>query len=213
MRKLKYPKRGHFLNSQAAAISSNVIFQGLRYMSMGEKIFKLSITMIFGLIFFAIIDNLFLSISLGHLLNFIVNGQGMVLGRYLKENHTLRKTEICNFLHFINSKINHYPIKDVLIFGSFCRGSMRSSSDLDIRIYHDTDFFSSLNAYYFAMSLRFIGLIKRFPIDVFCFSDVSFLDKMDKSETPFYMQGNSTVKQLYSGSSNYLSGIDKLIVS
>ena len=85
MRKVKYKNKSiifNLLNSRIAVLISNVVFQGLMYMSLGEKIYKLSITFMLALWVNMIAGNIFYSLVVGHVLNYIINGQFYVVYRY-----------------------------------------------------------------------------------------------------------------------------------
>ena len=96
----------------------------------------------------------------------------------------MSRDDLDDFISLVEKYIKIFKPLDVLVIGSFCRGKMSKTSDLDMRIYHKNDFISSLKAYMMATVLRFIGLWIKFPIDIFCFSDLKFLDKISKDEIP-----------------------------
>ncbi|MBT5491039.1 hypothetical protein HOK00_01655 [bacterium] len=179
-------------------------------MSLGEKIYKLSMTLAFALIVYVFLDNILSSIIIGHLLNYILNGQFYVVFRYLSSKQTMSKEDLDEYIGLIEKYIKIYKPLDVLVIGSFCRGKMSKTSDLDIRLYHKNDFQSSLKAYLMATTLRFIGLWIKFPIDIFCFSDISFLDKISKDEIPVNFLRNDNILEKYTSSVNYKEQIDKL---
>lgn len=187
MPKLKY-KDSNFINkilsSRIVVFTSNIIFQGMRYMSMGEKLYKISLTIIMILLIDLIVSNLLISFIVAHLFNYILNGQYYVVFRYLSSKQVMSKKDLDEYLLLIKKEMIKANVKDILIIGSFCRGKMSRTSDLDIRIYHDSSFIASLKAYFFATKLRFYGLIMKFPIDVYCFSDLRFMDKIRKDENP-----------------------------
>lgn len=187
MPKLKYKNNSiidKLLSSKIIVFSSNIVFQGMRYMSLGEKIYKISITIILFLLLNLVISNFIFSIILAHLLNYILNGQYYVVFRYLSSKQVMSKKDLDEYLALIKKEMLNAEVKDILIIGSFSRGKMSGTSDLDIRIYHENTFKASIKAYFFATRLRFYGLIMKFPIDVYCFSDLKFMDKIRKDENP-----------------------------
>jgi predicted nucleotidyltransferase len=213
MPKIKYKNKSflsYVLSLRVVVLLSNIIFQGIRYMSLGEKIYKLSMTLAFALIVYVFLDNILSSIIIGHLLNYILNGQFYVVFRYLSSKQTMSKEDLDEYIGLIEKYIKIYKPLDVLVIGSFCRGKMSKTSDLDIRLYHKNDFQSSLKAYLMATTLRFIGLWIKFPIDIFCFSDISFLDKISKDEIPVNFLRNDNILEKYTSSVNYKEQIDKL---
>ena len=121
--------------------------------------------------------------------------------------------DLISYVALINKLIKIASPKDILIIGSFARGKMSKSSDLDIRLYHDSSFFNSLKAYFMATLLRFFGLFMRFPIDIFCFSDLQFLDKISVKEVPVNFLKDNNILKKYPTSKNYNEHIETLIVS
>ncbi|MDB4792974.1 hypothetical protein OAG91_01970, partial [bacterium] len=97
--------------------------------------------------------------------------------------------------------------------GSFCRGIMSKSSDLDLRIFHDPGFANSLRAYYFASTLRLKGLLLRFPVDVYCFSNLEFLNKLEKSEVPVSYTGSKRIQERYSNPKNFKDTLRELRIT
>lgn len=187
MPKLKYKEKSilnSILSSRIVVFTSNIIFQGMRYMSIGERLYKISISIIFTILLNLIFNNIIISFIVAHLLNYIFNGQYYVVFRYLSSKQVMSRKDLDEYLNLMKEEMTNKNIKDILIIGSFSRGKMSSTSDLDIRIYHNTNLIDSLKAYFFATKLRFYGLIMKFPIDVYCFSNLKFLDKIRKDENP-----------------------------
>jgi len=213
MSKVKYKEDKiiyKLLNNKIVVFLSNFIFQGIRYMSFGEKIYKISITILFAFVFHFVIQNWIIDLFLGHLINYIFNGQFYVVYRYLTSNEVITKEKLLDFINEIESNIKFFKPFDVLIIGSFSRSKMSKTSDLDIRIYHDNNFVSSLKAYIMATKLRFLGLVKQFPIDVYCFSDMKFMDKIRKDEVPVNFLKNKEVLKKYPSSPNIKEHLKKL---
>ena len=206
MSKLKYKDTNiltKVLNLKLIVLVSNIVFQGIRYMSFGERIYKIAITILLALFVNGYIGNIFVSVVIGHLLNYILNGQFYVVFRYLSSKRTMSRKDLNEYVELLEKAIGLFKPKDILVIGSFCRGKMGKSSDLDIRLYHKDDFISSISAYIMATYLRFMGLILKFPIDIFCFSDLKFLDKLDKNEVPVNFLKNHKILKKYPTSVNY----------
>ena len=136
-------------------------------------------------------------------MNYIANGQFYVVYRYLSSNQTMSREDLDKYIRLIEKYIKIFKPLDVLVIGSFCRGKMGKTSDLDIRLYHKNDLASSLKAYIMATLLRFIGLWVKFPIDIFCFSNLNFLEKIDKEEIPVNFSENKQFLIKYPTSTNY----------
>jgi len=200
MPKIKYKDKNilkQILSYSWVVLLSNLIFQGIRYMSFGEKIYKISITLILGLIFNLILNNIFISLAIAHFFNYILNGQFYVVFRYLSSKQVMSRKDLDEYIEFMKKEMTKFEILDLLVIGSFCRGKMSSTSDLDIRIFHKSDIISSLKAYLMATKLRYYGLLYKFPIDVYCFSDLSFLDKIKKDEIPVNFLKNKDFLKKY----------------
>lgn len=215
MPKIKYKDKNfasYLLSYRLIVLASNVVFQGIRYMSLGERLYKISITVFFAILINFVIDNFFISFIIGHLFNYILNGQFYVVFRYLSSKQVMSRVHLDKYIKIIERNIATFKPLDVLATGSFCRGEMSRHSDLDLRIYHSNDFISSLRAYIMATTLRFIGLWKRFPIDVYCCSDLVFFDKLDKIEIPVNFLQNVEFLEKYPTSSNYKIHIEGLIL-
>lgn len=216
MTKKKYSGKGFLkkiLNLKIIVFLSNFIFQGITYMSFGEKIYKISITLLFSLPFYFLNQNIYSSIMIGHLINYILNGQFYVVFRYLSSKRTMSYNDLKDYLKLINKLTKIFSPKDILIIGSFSRGKMNKSSDLDIRLFHDSSFINSIKAYFMATLLRACGLIMKFPIDIFCFSDLKFLDKINLNEVPVNFLNHEMILNKYPTSNNYKKHIETLIIN
>jgi hypothetical protein len=194
-------------------LGRNIIFQGILYMSLGEKLYKVLITLLLALLFNAVCDNFLTSIIFGHLLNYILNGQFYVVHRFVDSSASMKKDDLVNYFLFVDKAINMFRPLDVLIIGGYSRGIIKRTSDLDMRIYHSNTVLGSTKAYLMATVLRFHGLITRFPIDVFCFSKLDFLDKIRDDEIPINFRKNHKILQKYPLSKNYRLQMDKIIYS
>ncbi|OLQ76112.1 hypothetical protein BIT28_19045 [Photobacterium proteolyticum] len=203
MAKIKYARRGllyAILNLKIMVLLSNVLFQGARYMEFGELLYKLSITIFLSTaLYFSGLD-VFFSICLGHVGNYIFNGQFFVVYRYLFASKVLTKSKVEYVLDCCSNLSDSKHIRDVLFIGSLCRNTLKESSDIDIRIFHNSGLISSLFAYCQATKLRFLGLIYRVPVDVFCFSNLSFLNKIDEREVPLHINREREFMAMYPNS-------------
>lgn len=150
---------------------------------------------------------------IGHLINYILNGQFYVVFRYLSSKRTMSYNNLKDYLKLINKLTKIFSPKDILIIGSFSRGKMNKSSDLDIRLFHDSSFINSIKAYFMATLLRACGLIMKFPIDIFCFSDLKFLDKINLNEVPVNFLNHEMILNKYPTSNNYKKHIETLIIN
>ena len=194
-------------------LGRNIIFQGILYMSLGEKFYKISITLLLALFLSTVFDNFVISIICGHVLNYVLNGQFYVVHRYVDSSASMKKDDLANYFLFVEKAINIFNPLDVLIIGGFSRGIIKRTSDLDVRIYHSNTVLGSTKAYLMATVFRFHGLVTRFPIDVFCFSNLDFLDKIREDEIPINFIKNQKILEKYPLSKNYRLQMDKIIYS
>jgi len=195
--KKKYKSCGSILNHPAATVASYFVFQGMRYMTIGERSFKLALTLVFSLPFIAFGCDLLVSMLIAHGLNFLINGQIPVLMRYVVSDVGLTRRKVESALQKISSTARYWGVKDVLVFGSFSRFQMKSSSDLDLRMYHRPDPLSSVLAYCYAVYLRIWANWNFVPIDLYCFTDPVFLDRMRKDEAPALLLDSEEMQQKY----------------
>lgn len=200
MPKLKFSDKSivaRVLNIRALVLLSNIVFQGIRYMSFGERIYKIVLSLLLSVPCYLLIGDFLVAIACGHSINYIFNGQFFVAFRYLSSKQVMSKIDLIRFIKLIEGLARKFAVLDVLFIGSFCRGRMSSTSDLDIRIYHKSDLISCVKTYLMASLLRFYGLLYKFPIDVFCFSDMGFLNKISEDETPSNLLHNDDFKNKY----------------
>ena len=200
--KKKYKSTGiiyQILNYRILVIFAGFTFQGIRYMELGEKMYKIGLTIFFAGFIYYITEQLLFSLFLGHLINFLVNGQLFVLSRYISNKQTMNKKKLLWAINVIYNNARSNRIKDILFFGSFSRGKMSSLSDLDVRVYHSGGL-SSILTYIMATKLRLIFFLGQFPIDIYCFSNTKFLgpDKLDPNEAPVSMMKDKTIVEKYS---------------
>lgn len=194
-------------------LSRNIIFQGVLYMSVGEKTYKILITLLLSVFIYVFLHNIFVSVICGHLLNYILNGQFYVVHRVFFPNANMNATNLKKYLLFVDKIIAIFKPLDVLIIGGFSRGIIKTTSDLDMRIYHSNTLSGSTRAYLMATFLRFHGLVTRVPIDVFCFSNLEFLDKIRKDEIPCNFNGNPCFLEKYPRSINWKIQTEKVLFS
>ena len=81
-------------------LGRNIIFQGILYMSVGEKTYKILITLVLSVLLHMFFRNIFASIICGHLLNYILNGQFYVVHRVFFPNANMNATMLKKYLLF-----------------------------------------------------------------------------------------------------------------
>ena len=209
MPKEKKQQRNYFPNNRLTTFASYFLFQGMRYMTTGERAYKSMLTLVFAIPFLTIFKSFLVCIIFGHCLNFIANGQLPVLMRYIVSDVHLTREKITFAINEMKKTAGRFEIVDILIYGSFCRHSMHSNSDLDLRFYHQPDMKSSVLAYTYATYIRLWANWHYIPIDVYCFSDPSFLDQMRKDENPASIFFSSDMIQKYPKAQNTETALNK----
>jgi len=166
-------------------------------MTLGERVFKLFITLILSALLIVLGLNWITAFLAAHTLNFLINGQLPVLMRYVVSDVGLTRQKVKIALQKISSTASRWGAVDVLVFGSFSRFQMRSSSDLDLRLYHGPGLLNSIMAYCYATYIRIWANLKFVPIDLYCFTDPSFLDRMREDEVPALLLQSEKMQKKY----------------
>lgn len=166
-------------------------------MTVGERSFKLAFTFVLAMLFFSFGGNLLVSILVAHGVNFLTNGQLPVLMRYVMTDIGVTKRKVKSAVEKISSTAPQWDVEDVLIFGSFSRFQMQSSSDLDLRLYHRPGLIHSIRAYCYAVYIRIWANWNFVPIDIYCFTDPTFLDRMRDDETPALLLNSADMRKRY----------------
>lgn len=172
------------LNHPAVTVASYLVFQGMRYMTSGERTFKIALTIFFTTLLVLAGLHPLIALLFGHGLNFMSNGQIPVLMRYVVSDVGLTGVKVKMALDKFSGTAQKFGVTEILVFGSFSRHSMKSSSDLDLRFYHRPDFFSAFVVYLYATYIRIWANVNFIPIDVYCFSNPAFLNRMRADENP-----------------------------
>jgi len=170
-------------NNRLVMAIRNFIFQGFMYMTWAERVYKIA----FSLIFITLLSgslNIYLALCVAHFLNYLLNGQFFVLARYLFSSSLMTRRKILKVINLCGKLKRSFGILDVLVTGSGSRNAMSSRSDLDLRVYHSSDFFSVVKALVYANILRAYGTLIGCAVDVYSFNDPLFIEKLDSDEIP-----------------------------
>lgn len=184
MARKKYRNGNTLRNHPMVTVLSYFIFQGMRYMTSGERWFKISLTLIATLLLNLAGLHILLALFVGHALNFVTNGQLPVLMRYVVSDVGLTREKVRIALTKMQTTAPRFGIIDILIYGSFSRHVMKSTSDLDLRFQHRPGVLPSHLAYCYATYIRIWANLNFIPIDVYCFTEAKFLDRMREDEIP-----------------------------
>ena len=167
----------------------NFIFQGILYMTWPERAYKAMIDICLFLIFINFF-NFVHSLIFAHAINYVLNGQFFVLTRYLFNSALMTEKKIILTMSLADKLKGFFDIKDILITGSGCRNCMTKNSDLDLRVFHSCKPISTLKALIYANILRAYGTFIGCAVDIYCFSNPSFIEKLDKKEKPISIYKN-----------------------
>lgn len=201
-----------FLETKFGIVLSNWIFQGILYMEVPEKIFKIFFELVlFCLIFIllhhaseSIIAVLLISLSIAHTANWLLNGHFFVLGRYLGITHTSPQRFIEYPERIKRRLISKKSIEAVAFFGSLSRGTFSSTSDLDIRIIRRKGILNSFLACFWGFTERSRSLFCKYPLDLYVIRHKYSLEKISKDEKPIMIfDKTGFFKKLYKSQYEY----------
>ena len=111
------------------------VAQGCLYMVWPERIIKIAVGIIFFVIFYWAGVNLYLSVFLSHLINFLINAQSMIILRYFVKDICVTRDKTERFVAFVRKYGRYFAIRESIFFGSISRNEIRQTSDLDVRIF------------------------------------------------------------------------------
>jgi len=165
------------------------IFQGILYMDLTEKIFKISFDVILTVITYSItsliVRNSFyvlilVSLFIAHTLNLIFNGQIPVT----MKNLGLLNTDYEKFQEYLEYLRSCGPrntsIKAIFAYGSFSRNSISVQSDLDIRIIRTPSIKNKMLSCFFIVKERSKATFSMFPLDIYAFNKVEDIVMVEK---------------------------------
>lgn len=190
-------------SSKIGALVSNWVFQGMRYMQWHERALKLGSGGILAAGTIALLEETSLPIVLAilcvvHTLNWLLNGQFFVLARYLHPvpNAPARFDKYVELVHAAAMKSP--AVHGLAVFGSYCRGSIHEHSDLDIRVIAAPGVLGGFGGAWFCMRQRFRAFFRRFPLDIYSFTDMAYLDRLREDEKPIIlMDREGDLKEKY----------------
>ena len=188
-RKISFFKKNSFLdnifNSPFVIIFINWFFQGTRGMQSKELLFRLILELIFILFFYNIIKlNLIFSLIITHTFFWIFFCHFWVVIRYLPfYNNNLVNMNI-TYKNLIIKVINFKFIDESIIIGSVSKKNKieNINSDVDLRIFFKKGFLEFFLINIFMYYLRFYSFLMKFPLDIYCYDNLSIFKKIDKRD-------------------------------
>lgn len=158
-----------------------------------EKVFKLLLdvigTFVIGLALFPFFKDKYLllvtaAFVISHTLNMLFNGHLFALGRFLG----FTKISADRYFEYINKMKMRWDkrscVKLVLIYGSLSREKITETSDLDVRVLSEENIWNIIECCFWVFVERAIGLLSRFPIDIYLETKPSGLKRMRADEIP-----------------------------
>ena len=209
MAKKKYQNGNTIRNLPAVTVITYFIFQGMRYMTPGERWFKIGLTSIATLLLNLAGLHILLALIAGHALNFVTNGQLPVMMRYVVSDVGLTREKVRIALVKMQATAERFGIIDILVYGSFSRHVMKSTSDLDLRFQHRPGVLRSLLAYCYATYIRIWANLNFIPIDVYCFTEAKFLDRMREDEIPALLFSSQEMSTKYPSAQDPFLALEK----
>ena len=157
-------------------------------MDKTEKIFKLTLDMLFTLILIWFGINVVASIIISHTLNWIFNGQIIVVFKNLRLIR-IPKEKFDAYIERLRKKVKkEASIVWVGIYGSLARREFKETSDLDVRLIRKPGFINGVRACIFTMKERAWATFNIFPLDIYVGDSFEFLKRMRKNEKPIVIK-------------------------
>lgn len=170
----------------------NWTFQSFLYMDLAEKTYKIFLDIVFLIIFYIILINIFdiylsiiIAFLIAHTINWIFNGHIFALLKTFGNIQT-DKTDFLKYIENIKEKSSQTEsIEMIAYFGSLSRGEIKKTSDLDIRVIRKNGFLNAFLCCLFINKERTLALYNRFPLDIYSFSNINKV-KMKEKPTIIY---------------------------
>lgn len=172
------------IKSDAGIILSYWVFQGLLYMDIREKIFKIILDILLTGLFYKVGFPLVVAVLVAHTMNMIFNGHYYVM------KHNLGKIDNDpeKFIQYIENLFNRVKPKGYLLgaaaYGSLSRNEFKPTSDFDVRIFPKKGFINWLKTILWILGERSRAFIQAFPLDIYAFELKSIDSKMRSDEPP-----------------------------
>jgi Nucleotidyltransferase domain len=179
------------LRQPAAGIAIHWAVQGLLYMDVTERRFKVAIDLIMTVAIAAALSQwmdplgaLATAFLLAHTINFLFNGQLWVLLKH----YGLMRIELERYQGYMASLRERVrgeaSIARAAVYGSLARDAWSPTSDLDVRLIRRAGFLNGLRACWFVALERGRALLARFPLDIYVGDSDALLDRMNTAEEP-----------------------------
>lgn len=195
-------------------IASSWTFQSILHMDSTERNFKILLDVLLGAALFYVLfatQNVGLEVAfissaiISHTVNYLTNGHFYVALKNIGHSNVEQK-RFASYIERIGSRASRkQSISSAAIFGRLSRGSLTSSSDLDIRMIRRNGFLNGVKACLFVVTERTRALLNRFPLDIYVVDNCEWLKKkVRKDELPVILvDKDNTIRQCYEQTVDY----------
>ncbi|MDY7394083.1 hypothetical protein UMM65_02440 [Aureibaculum sp. 2210JD6-5] len=176
-------------------IFTNWIFQGIPLGSRIEKVYKISFTVFFGLIFFVMlyyifnistVGSLIFGFLIAHTINWFVNCNFCVIFTHRIKWFKIPTIRLFDQLYAIQERLDN---KNWILYstssGGICRGTMDGNSDIDVSLVIKPGIKNILSAILFFVKEKKIADFNGVPLDIFISeTPEESLKRSNKQENP-----------------------------
>jgi hypothetical protein len=176
---------------------SSWVFQGTLQMDAAERAFKCSVDVILSILlivavsgFFSLWAAVILAVFVAHTVNWLVNGQVLVVVKNLGWSRC-SQPDLEAFLDHVAAKAcRSRSIQGVYSIGSHATGCLKNESDLDIRLLRREGILNGLRACALSSGLRTRALSRMIPLDILVADSISSKVITRIGETPIDLCGH-----------------------
>jgi len=191
---VKIPFLWPLLKNKYIIIAINWTFQGMLYATWSERLFRISLELIFATVIYIPLLSLvhspipvaLSSLFIAHTLNYTFNSCNP-WGVLKFSGRTFNVEKNIGFLQEITRKMGGTFRNNILViatFGSMSRGQFDETSDIDMRIIRRHGVLNYVMTNVFALYLRSIAFIRKIPLDLFVLDDVNQIKRQMRPDEP-----------------------------
>lgn len=171
------------IKSDIGIILSYWLFQGLLYMDIREKIFKIALDVFLVILFYLIGVDLFLSIFFAHTANMLLNGHYHAMRCHMNKRN-IEPKKFINYIEGIHNRLQKAKcLMGAAAYGSLSRNVFRSTSDFDLRVFPEKSLINWIKAVFWVFTERVRAFIGSFPLDLYAF-DLGVIDSKMRADEP-----------------------------
>lgn len=179
---------------------SSFVFQGTVYMDTSERLFKFGTDIVLSASIYSALSSVpsrkrrvVTAIVLAHSANYLLNGH---LCAMLKK-FDLISTSPATFdywMQLLRRRTQSHPsIAGAAAYGSLSRGTLNSTSDLDVRVIRYSGLVHGVRACVFVARLRLLALVSQFPLDIYLLDSPDKLVDMRDDESPIVLANDAGI--------------------